>query len=139
MFLALLGLSGYPLNIHSHRHDANGDFVLRVAHVWRHAQGVGPGPWAEAKIPKIAESTTPRKGRSIASFGKLGALNRGMDRREKATCIEYDLTPRQAPSRLKHLPSARAVTCDGLRAARALCPAQAPSTLHRAGQRPIVC
>ena len=103
MFLALLELSGYPLNIHSHRHDANGDFVLRVAHVWRHAKSVGPGRWAEAKMPKIAESTTPRKGRSIASFGKLGALNRGMDRREKATGIEYDLTPRQAPSRLRHL------------------------------------
>ena len=45
-------------------------------------------------------------GYSAERHGKLVALKMAMDRREKATGIKYDLTPKQALSRMKHLLSA---------------------------------
>ena len=42
-------------------------------------------------------------GFSAEKHGKLGALKLAMDRREKATGVRYDLTPRQAWNRMKHL------------------------------------
>lgn len=46
-------------------------------------------------------------GFSAERHGKLGALKMAMERREKASGIKYDLTPRQAMNRMKHLLSAR--------------------------------
>ena len=45
-------------------------------------------------------------GYSAERHGKLGALKMAMDRREKATGTQHDLTPRQALNRMKHLLSA---------------------------------
>lgn len=45
-------------------------------------------------------------GYSAERHGKLAALKMAMDRREKATGIKYDLTPKQALNRMKHLLSA---------------------------------
>ena len=50
--------------------------------------------------------TARSTGFSAERHGKLGALKMAMDRREKATGIKYDLTPRQALNRMKHLLSA---------------------------------
>lgn len=43
---------------------------------------------------------------SAERHGKLAALKMAMDRREKATGIKYDLTPKRALNRMKHLLSA---------------------------------
>ena len=43
---------------------------------------------------------------SCERHGKMVALKMAMDRREKATGVKYDLTPRQALNRMKHLLSA---------------------------------
>ena len=43
---------------------------------------------------------------SSERHGKMVALKMAMDRREKATGVKYDLTPRQALNRMKHLLSA---------------------------------
>lgn len=43
---------------------------------------------------------------SAERHGKLAALKMAMDRREKATGVKYDLTPKQALNRMKHLLSA---------------------------------
>jgi hypothetical protein len=40
---------------------------------------------------------------SAERHGKLVALKMAMDRREKATGLKYDFTPRQALNRMKHL------------------------------------
>ena len=40
---------------------------------------------------------------SAEKHGKLGALRMAMERREKATGTRYDITPRQAWNRMKHL------------------------------------
>ena len=40
---------------------------------------------------------------SAEKHGKLGALKLAMARREKATGVRYDVTPRQAWNRMKHL------------------------------------
>ncbi len=44
---------------------------------------------------------------SAERHGKLIALKMAMDKREKATGIKYEVTPRQALNRMKHLLSAR--------------------------------
>ena len=44
---------------------------------------------------------------SAERHGKLDALKMAMARREKATGIRYELTPRQALNRMKHLLSVR--------------------------------
>ncbi|MBC8055519.1 MAG: hypothetical protein H7Y61_02945 [Rhizobiales bacterium] len=46
-------------------------------------------------------------GYSAERHGKLGALTMAMERREKATGVKYDLTPKQALNRMKSLLSAR--------------------------------
>ena len=43
---------------------------------------------------------------SAEKHGLLGALELAMKRRERATGVHYDITPRQAWSRMKHLVSA---------------------------------
>jgi hypothetical protein len=44
---------------------------------------------------------------SAERHGKLDALRMAMERREKATGIKYELTPKQALHRMKHLLDAR--------------------------------
>ncbi len=44
---------------------------------------------------------------SAERHGKMAALKMAMERREKATGVKYDMTPRQALNRMKHLLSAR--------------------------------
>ena len=44
---------------------------------------------------------------SAERHGKMVALKMAMARREKATGVKYDMTPRQALNRMKHLLSAR--------------------------------
>ena len=44
-------------------------------------------------------------GYSAEKHGKLGALKMAMDRREKATGVKYEVSPRQAWNRMKHLVS----------------------------------
>ena len=44
---------------------------------------------------------------SAERHGLIGAVKLAMDRRVKATGVAYDLTPRQALNRMKHLLSAR--------------------------------
>jgi len=43
---------------------------------------------------------------SAERHGKIAALKMAMDRREKATGVKYDLTPKQALNKMKHLLSA---------------------------------
>ncbi|HZT56731.1 MAG TPA: hypothetical protein VFA35_10920 [Burkholderiaceae bacterium] len=44
---------------------------------------------------------------SAERHGRLAALTLAMERRAKATGVKYDITPRQALNRMKHLLSAR--------------------------------